>query len=70
MTCNCDMGMCFHRSDCKKTRRSQPTDRDGNAVRHGTQDKLNRLRRRVDIVRDEGTKAIIKGILDLLEDEL
>ena len=53
------------------TERNQPTDRHGNPARHGTRDKINRLRERV---REAKTwpqlQNVIKGILDLLEDEL
>ncbi len=55
--------------------RNTPTDRDGNPARHGTQDKIERLRRRLYMLeQSDRTTAkvgsIIKGMLDLLEDEL
>ncbi len=49
--------------------RNQPTDRDGNPVQHGTRDKINRLRQRLVGPRPD-VIAVLKGILDLLEDEL
>lgn len=56
------------------TPRNQPIDRDGNPTRHGTQDKINRLRERIDRVVKSGNNHpiidVVKGVLDLLEDEL
>jgi hypothetical protein len=53
------------------TNSNQPTDRDGNAARHGTRDKINRLRQRLErIHHEQALVAVIKGVLDLLEDEL
>jgi len=52
-------------------KRNQPTDRDGNPVRHGTRDKINRLRERLSgHVETPDLKNVLKGLLDLLEDEL
>jgi len=52
--------------------RNQPTDRDGKPVRHGTQDKINRLRERLDRAKpsNPALAGVIAGIIDLLEDEL
>jgi hypothetical protein len=74
MTCSCGVNDCTNRPDCRYgsnpgPKRNQPTDRDGNAVRHGTRDKINRLRERLRGPRPD-IVAILKGILDLLEDEL
>jgi len=58
-------------------RRRPPTDEAGNKVRHGTRDKINRLRERVrrlqrpqHLSESSGVTPILLGILDLLEDEL
>jgi len=41
-----------------------------NNPRHGTRDKINRLRVRAKLIADPHLRAVMLGLLDLLADEL
>lgn len=63
MTCDCEIGMCTHRDGCRLERREQPV--------RSRQARIERLRKR--LAQDnqhDCLKVVVKGILDLLADEL
>lgn len=77
LPCTCDVGMCTHRPNCRQHRAHVTTDKELNMARsdHSDRDKLeriNRLRERIAAGPQtrQAVLGIIKGILDLLADEL
>lgn len=69
LPCNCDVGMCTHRPNCRQQRnyamaRSDHSDRD-------KMERIERLRQRLaDAVTHQRLVGVVKGLLDLLADEL
>lgn len=80
MTCNCDVGMCTHRPNCRQLVPLEYTRAvyEGKAVardpapKRPKSDRIARIRRRLDQVNDGRNPLVpvLKAILDLLEDEL
>lgn len=73
LPCNCDVGMCTHRPNCRQHRAYVTTGELTMADEARTKaDRIERLRRRLAKVHSNPMDMvpIIKGILDLLADEL
>jgi hypothetical protein len=71
--CHCDIGMCTHRSDCRNGKpRMKTVDLTQDAPKtHQDRDIKDRVRRLQERMRGgEKLENVVKGILDLLADEL
>ncbi len=67
LPCTCDVGMCTHRPNCRQHRSNYTMAQDPRTV----PDRIARLRKRLDELRStDPLVPILKGILDLLADEL
>ena len=78
LPCTCDVGECYHMSNCRHHRAyATPIDNQGttmardNEPQRSKADRIERLRKRLDgHVELPQLRDVLKGILDLLADEL